>query len=96
MMPKRLAARMADCLFDAMRGGAPKLGATGLLRLDPLGHDGAVEEVTFSGGVSEYVYGWETQSFGDLGGLLAAEIRAPRRRNGACASSRRPRASAPP
>ena len=36
---------------------------------------GAIEEVTFSGGVSEYVYGWETQSFGDLGGLLAAEIR---------------------
>jgi ethanolamine utilization protein EutA len=73
---QRLAARMADCLFDAMRGGAPKLGATGLLRLDPLAHDGAVEEVTFSGGVSEYVYGWETQSFGDLGGLLAAEIRS--------------------
>jgi ethanolamine utilization protein EutA len=73
---KRLAARMADCLFDAMRGGVPKLGATGLLRLDPLGYDGAIDEVTFSGGVSEYVYGWETQSFGDLGGLLAAEIRA--------------------
>jgi ethanolamine utilization protein EutA len=31
--------------------------------------------VTFSGGVSEYVYGWESGSFGDLGGLLAAEIR---------------------
>jgi ethanolamine utilization protein EutA len=72
---QRLAARMADSLFEAMRGGAPKLGTTGLLRLDPLAHDGAVEEVTFSGGVSEYVYGWETQSFGDLGGLLAAEIR---------------------
>ncbi len=28
---QRLAARMADSLFDAMRGGAPKLGATGLL-----------------------------------------------------------------
>jgi ethanolamine utilization protein EutA len=72
---KRLAARMADCLFEAMRGGAPKLGATGLLRLDPLGWRGAVDQVTFSGGVSEYVYGWETGSFGDLGNLLAAEIR---------------------
>src|SRR6516164_3101104 len=72
---QRLAARMADCLFEAMKGGAPKLGATGLLRLDPLAWRGAVAEVTFSGGVSEYVYGWETQSFGDLGSLLAAEIR---------------------
>ena len=67
---------MADSLFDAMKGGAPKLGATGLLRLDPLAWRGAVDQVTFSGGVSEYVYGWETESFGDLGNLLAAEIRA--------------------
>jgi ethanolamine utilization protein EutA len=73
---QRLAARMADSLFDAMKGGAPKLGATGLLRLDPLAWRGAVDQVTFSGGVSEYVYGWETESFGDLGNLLAAEIRA--------------------
>ncbi len=73
---RRLAARMADSLFDAMKGGAPKLGATGLLRLDPLAWRGAVDQVTFSGGVSEYVYGWETESFGDLGNLLAAEIRA--------------------
>jgi ethanolamine utilization protein EutA len=72
---QRLAARMADSLFDAMKGGAPKLGATGLLRLDPLAWRGAVDQVTFSGGVSEYVYGWETESFGDLGNLLAAEIR---------------------
>ncbi len=72
---KRLAARMADSLFDAMAGGAPLLGATGLLRLDPHGFDGRIGAVTFSGGVSEYVYGRETASFGDLGGLLAAEIR---------------------
>ncbi len=72
---RRLAARMADALFEAMKGGAPRLGTTGLLRLDPLAYTGAVDQVTFSGGVSEYVYGWETESFGDLGSLLAAEIR---------------------
>jgi ethanolamine utilization protein EutA len=74
----RLAARMADALFDAMNGGAPRLGAagraTGLLRLDPLASAHAVATVMFSGGVSEYVYGWETGHFGDLGSLLAAEI----------------------
>jgi ethanolamine utilization protein EutA len=73
---RRLAARMADSLFEAMKGGAPKLGATGLLRLDPLAWRGAIDQVTFSGGVSEYIYGWETESFGDLGNPLAAEIRA--------------------
>ena len=30
----------------------------------------------FSGGVSEYIYGREAQTFGDLGALLAQEIRA--------------------
>jgi ethanolamine utilization protein EutA len=72
---ERLAARMADALFEAMRGGAPRLGATGLLRLDPLAWTAPVSTVTFSGGVSEYIYGWESGHFGDLGGLLAAEIR---------------------
>jgi ethanolamine utilization protein EutA len=71
----RLAARMADCLFVAMQGGTPNLGATGLLRLEALGYSGDIDAVTFSGGVSEYIYGWEKESFGDLGALLAAEIR---------------------
>src|SRR5450631_2359427 len=43
---RRLAARMADSLFEAMKGGAPKLGATGLLRLDPLAWHGNVDQVT--------------------------------------------------
>ena len=66
---------MADRLFEAMRGGAPKLGDTGLLRLDPLAWRGKVDEVTFSGGVAEYIFGWEQGSFGDLGALLGEEIR---------------------
>ena len=33
-------------------------------------------QVTFSGGVSEYIYGREARRFGDLGALLAQEIRA--------------------
>jgi len=35
-----------------------------------------VRQLTFSGGVAEYVYGREAQSYGDLGALLAQEIRA--------------------
>jgi len=71
-----LAARMADRLFEAMSGGAPAAGGTGLLRLDPLSAPSTIDQITFSGGVSEYIHGREVQSYGDLGALLAQEIRA--------------------
>jgi ethanolamine utilization protein EutA len=72
---RALAARMADCLFEAMRGGVPSAGGTALLRLDSLTGHGTIGQVTFSGGVAEYVYGREPESYGDLGALLAQEIR---------------------
>ncbi len=71
-----LAARMADALFAAMRGGSPRAGGAGLLRLAPLKFRGEVSDVSFSGGVSEYIYGGEAKAYGDLGPQLAAEIRA--------------------
>jgi ethanolamine utilization protein EutA len=70
-----LAAGMAQRLFDAMRGGSPEVNGAKLLRLDPLPYTGKVDEITFSGGVAEFIYGREKNSFGDLGALLAAEIR---------------------
>lgn len=73
---RALAARMADCLFEAMDGGSPMVGGRTLLRLDPLARRIAVEELTFSGGVAEYIDGREAQTYGDLGPLLAQEIRA--------------------
>jgi ethanolamine utilization protein EutA len=73
---RTIAAAMADALFAAMRGEAPAVGGTPLLRLDPLASPGPITAVTFSGGVAEYIYGWEKESFGDLGAVLAAEIRA--------------------
>jgi len=73
---RTIAAAMADALFAAMRGEAPAVGGAALLRLDPLASPGPITAVTFSGGVAEYIYGWEKESFGDLGAVLAAEIRA--------------------
>ncbi|MFL6831583.1 MAG: ethanolamine ammonia-lyase reactivating factor EutA [Xanthobacteraceae bacterium] len=72
---RALAARMADCLFEAMDGGSPMCGGRTLLRLDPLDRRGAVNQLTFSGGVAEYIYGREAQTYGDLGALLAQDIR---------------------
>jgi len=73
---RMLAALMADRLFDAMRAGAPKADGAGLCRLDPLAYKDRVDQITFSGGVSEYIYGRETIAFGDLGQQLAQEIRS--------------------
>ncbi len=73
---RALAALMADRLFEAMRGGAPRADGAALLRLDPLGYRGALSDVSFSGGVAEYIYGGEAKGFGDLGPELAAELRA--------------------
>src|SRR6266436_5002306 len=46
-----------------------------LLRLEPLSPRALVRQLTFSGGGAGYVYGREAQSYGDLGPLLAQEIR---------------------
>ncbi len=73
---RALAALMADKLFDAMAGGSPSAGGADLLRLDPLKFRGDVSDVSFSGGVSEYIYGGEAKAFGDIGPQLAAELRA--------------------
>jgi ethanolamine utilization protein EutA len=72
---RELASHMADRLFEAMQGASPAEGSTHLLRLEPLAYRGKVDEVTFSGGVSEFIYGREKNSFGDLGPLLAEQIR---------------------
>src|SRR6478609_4529389 len=73
---RAIAGLMADKLFDAMRGGTPTAQGASLLRTDPLTRRGPVEQIQFSGGVSEFIYGNEAKKFGDLGPLLAAEIRA--------------------
>jgi ethanolamine utilization protein EutA len=73
---RALAARMADGLFEAMKGGSPRADGAALLRLDPLNFRGALSDVSFSGGVSEYIYGGEAKAFGDIGPQLAAAVRA--------------------
>ena len=73
---ERMANLMADRLFDAMSSRDVSPATAGLLRLDALGNERKPDAVMFSGGVSEYVYGHERHTFGDLGPWLAAAIRA--------------------
>jgi ethanolamine utilization protein EutA len=74
---ERLAGQMAAQVL-AQAGFAPDIAPhEWLLRTAALdmsaGHDG-VPSVTFAGGVSEYLYGRESRSFGDLGLPLAAAL----------------------
>ncbi len=72
---ERMVERMADRLFEAI--SAPKLSGetAALLRLDPLRNERKPDVVTFSGGVSEYIYNRQDEGFGDLGPLLAHAIK---------------------
>jgi ethanolamine utilization protein EutA len=66
--------RMAEALLQAVREPvvAPELAA--LLRLEPLRNERAPDVITFSGGVSEYIYARQADSFGDLGAALAQAV----------------------
>lgn len=72
----RTVERMADRLFEAMSRSALDPKTAALVRLQPLRNERPPDVVTFSGGVSEYLYGRETRDFGDLGGPLARAMLA--------------------
>ena len=72
---ENLAEKMADRLAEIIGRGPLSAETASLLRLPPMGWNGPIDAITFSGGVSEYVYGYENQHFGDLGPLLARAVR---------------------
>jgi len=69
-----LASALAGCLFEVL--GRERLSplTEKLMQTPPLSYEGRVDLVVFSGGVSEYVYGYEKRDFGDIGALLGEEI----------------------
>jgi len=72
---RAIAARMADRLAEAIGSGPLSPETDALHRLPPLTRRTPPDAISFSGGVSEFVYGYETQGYGDLGPLLADDIR---------------------
>jgi len=68
--------RMADRLFEVMSRPSLDSKTTALVRLESLRNDRKPDVVTFSGGVSEYLYGRESRAFGDLGWPLAEAVLA--------------------
>ncbi len=70
-----IASEMADRLFEVVNQQKLTDETRELLRLPPLAYRGKVDAVTFSGGVSEFIYGHAGDGFGDMGALLGREIR---------------------
>ena len=70
-----IASEMADRLFEVVNQQELTDETRELLRLPPLAYRGKVDAVTFSGGVSEFIYGHAGNGFGDMGALLGREIR---------------------
>ena len=70
-----MATYMADRLCQCMSLSSSSTMSQELMRTPPLTYSGVVDAVTFSGGVSEFIYGREANNFGDLGSLLAEKVR---------------------
>ena len=68
--------RMADQLMELITLQDLAPAKKHLLRLPELTYRGPIDVITFSGGVSEFIYGREPRNFGDLGGRVAKAIRA--------------------
>ena len=70
----RMVENMADRLFEAISSASLRPETAELLRLDAMQNTRAPDVITFSGGVSEYIYQRQAESFGDLGPQLARAI----------------------
>ena len=71
---------LAQVAIAWIRGDAPSALAARLALTEPLARDVVPRAITFSGGVSEYIYGREERDFGDIARALAHRLAA------ACAS----------
>ena len=73
----RIVSRMTDQILAMMNRRPPDALGSELLVTEPWPTNVAdipIDAITFSGGVSEYIYGREAARFGDLGSYLADEL----------------------
>jgi ethanolamine utilization protein EutA (predicted chaperonin) len=71
-----IARRLAAVAVDFILGAAPDALARALLLTEPLHCAKAPDAITFSGGVSEYVFGYEDRDYGDIARPLATALRS--------------------
>jgi ethanolamine utilization protein EutA len=71
---RRLADALADCLMQTIRRESLSPLAQDLMLTPPLKLPDPIQVVTFSGGVSEYIYEREQRNFGDLARSLSESM----------------------
>ena len=71
---EKIAECMAIRLEEIIALRAPSSKDEFLYRMKPIDWRGEIDALTFSGGVSEFIYDYEERSFGDLGPFLARAI----------------------
>jgi len=69
-----IAARLAELAVDEIVGAPLDRLGRALLLTEPLARTVAAQRITFSGGVSEYIFAREAQEFGDIAKPLATEL----------------------
>jgi ethanolamine utilization protein EutA len=70
-----IAARLAEIAADYILGTTPDALGRALLLTEPLPRSVAPAAITLSGGVSEYVFGYESRDYGDIACALAEALR---------------------
>ena len=75
-----IARRLAMIAADYILGVPPDPLGQALLLTAPLSRTAMPAAITFSGGVSEYLFGYEGRDYGDIARLLADELRAQLKR----------------
>lgn len=73
---EKLAEKFAEIVFEALSRSEYSPLAKELTISGPLKYDGPIEEIGFSGGVAEYVYGYAKEDYGDLGPQLGKAVRS--------------------
>ena len=71
---KAVATRLATLAVDQITGGSKDELGKKLELTEPLARTVEPTLITFSGGVAEYIFGYETKEHGDIAKLFAAEI----------------------
>lgn len=73
---RTIARRLARIAADYIVGETPDALGQALLLTAPLSRTATPQAITFSGGVAEYVFGYESRNYGDIARELAEELRA--------------------
>ncbi len=71
---EKIASRLAESLIEVMKGPATSTLAKELMITDSLDFQYTIDEYLFSGGVAEFIYGNDPNSYNDIGKVLAEKI----------------------